>query len=119
MDLKISSANASPDERSAVDDLLGANQETSQGGERNQDGLRVSRGGELLRNMRHLLLPTLHAVNDRIGWISRGAINVAYCVTTLRRAIHDDHLDYVRHLAMFLGSCLVNHRWHFVRRGRR
>ncbi|NQV96445.1 MAG: NAD(P)H-dependent oxidoreductase subunit E [Acidimicrobiaceae bacterium] len=75
MDLKISSANASPDERSAVDDLLGADQETSQGGERNQDGHRVSRGGELLRNMRHLLLPTLHAVNDRIGWISRGAIN--------------------------------------------
>lgn len=75
MDLKISSASASPDERSAVDDLLGTDQETSQGGERNQDGHRVSRGGELLRNMRHLLLPTLHAVNDRIGWISRGAIN--------------------------------------------
>ena len=31
--------------------------------------------GAAFRELRHLLLPTLHAVNDRVGWISRGAIN--------------------------------------------
>ena len=35
----------------------------------------LARGGAALRELRHLLLPTLHAVNDRVGWISRGAIN--------------------------------------------
>lgn len=32
-------------------------------------------GGHSLREQRHLLLPTLHAVNDRVGWISRTAID--------------------------------------------
>lgn len=75
MDLKIASATATLDERSAVDSLLGAPQIPSQGAERNQDGHHVARGGEQMRVMRHLLLPTLHAVHDQVGWISRGAIN--------------------------------------------
>jgi NADH-quinone oxidoreductase subunit F len=33
------------------------------------------RGGHALRSRRHLLLPTLHAVNDRVGWISQPAID--------------------------------------------
>ncbi len=32
-------------------------------------------GGHSLREQRHLLLPTLHAVNDRVGWISQPAID--------------------------------------------
>jgi NADH-quinone oxidoreductase subunit F len=32
-------------------------------------------GGHSLRVRRHLLLPTLHAVNDRVGWISPAAID--------------------------------------------
>ena len=32
-------------------------------------------GGHALRSRRHLLLPTLHAVNDRIGWLSQEAID--------------------------------------------
>ncbi|MBM3741596.1 MAG: NADH-quinone oxidoreductase subunit E [Actinobacteria bacterium] len=75
MDLKIASASASAEERDAVDSLLGAAPETFQGGDRNLEGLRVARGGESLRQLRHLLLPTLHQVNDRVGHISRGAIN--------------------------------------------
>ncbi|NQW33513.1 MAG: NADH-quinone oxidoreductase subunit E, partial [Acidimicrobiaceae bacterium] len=75
MDLKIASATATTSEKSAVDSLLGPAAETSQGGERNSAGYRVARGGESLRSLRHLLLPTLHAVNDRVGWLSRGAIN--------------------------------------------
>ena len=75
MDLKIASATATAEEKRAVDSLLGLAPETSQGGERNETGHRVARGGESLRNLRHLLLPTLHAVNDHIGWLSRGSIN--------------------------------------------
>ncbi len=75
MDLKIASGTASAEERIAVDSLLGAPSETSHGAERDESGLRVSRGGGELRQLRHQLLPTLHSVNDRIGFISRGAIN--------------------------------------------
>lgn len=32
-------------------------------------------GGHSLRVQRHLLLPTLHAVNDRVGWLSQAAID--------------------------------------------
>jgi NADH-quinone oxidoreductase subunit F len=32
-------------------------------------------GGHALRALRHLLLPTLHAVNDRVGWLSQEAID--------------------------------------------
>ena len=75
MDLKIASAAATTEERNAIDSLLGPAPETSQGGERNVAGHRVARGGESLRSLRHMLLPTLHAVNDQIGWLSRGSIN--------------------------------------------
>jgi NADH-quinone oxidoreductase subunit F len=64
MDLHFTSAIATPDERAAVDALLGA-----QNGE--------SSGGHEARERRHLLLPVLHAINDRIGWISGGALNYA------------------------------------------
>ena len=75
MDLKIASGSANTEERQAVDSLLGSPQETSHGAQRDEMGMRVSTGGESLRKLRHLLLPTLHSVNDRVGYISRGAIN--------------------------------------------
>ncbi len=40
----------------------------------NSDG-RVSFGGHDADSQRHKLLPTLHAIHARIGWISPGAIN--------------------------------------------
>ena len=75
MDLKIASSTATSEERQAVDTLLGAPSETSHGAKRDELGLRVATGGESLRKLRHQLLPTLHSVNDRVGYISRGAIN--------------------------------------------
>lgn len=75
MDLKVNSSIATRDERDAVDSVLGKPTQYTQGGTRTEQDLRVSRAGEALRNLRHMLLPTLHAVNDRIGWISRGSIN--------------------------------------------
>ena len=75
MDLKIASAAATAAERSAVDAVVGPQPAGARLGERDPAGHHVARGGRELRSQRHLLLPALHAVNDRVGWISRGAIN--------------------------------------------
>ena len=75
MDLKVASARATDVERAAVDALLGSAPAAAQGGARDAADHFLARGGAALRELRHLLLPTLHAVNDRVGWISRGAIN--------------------------------------------
>ncbi len=75
MDLKVGSASATDVERAAVDALLGPAPEMAHGGARDPADHFLARGGSALREQRHLLLPTLHAVNDRVGWISRGAIN--------------------------------------------
>ena len=66
MDLKTRGVPASTPERHAVDLVLGP--------EPDRDTHDV-RGGHELRANRHLLLETLHAVNDRVGWISQPAID--------------------------------------------
>src|SRR5437660_12766156 len=38
---------------------------------------RVAYGGRAVRSLRHLLLPVLHAIQDRTGWVSRGALEYA------------------------------------------
>ena len=79
MDLRIADIAASPAEREAVDALLdpriGPSRGGWDGGERDiaVDG-RVARGGRAARSHRDLLLPALHAVQDRVGWISPGAV---------------------------------------------
>jgi NADH-quinone oxidoreductase subunit F len=75
MDLRIASASATADERAAVDTVLGPQPSGARRGDRDPAGHHLARGGGELRAQRHLLLPALHAINDRIGWISRGAIN--------------------------------------------
>lgn len=72
MDLKIRSAAPTDAEREAVDAVLG------RAAERNVHDVS---GGHAYRAQRHLLLPTLHAVNDRVGWISQAAID--YIATRL------------------------------------
>ncbi|HEX4954115.1 MAG TPA: NAD(P)H-dependent oxidoreductase subunit E [Thermoanaerobaculia bacterium] len=76
MDLHIVGGEPTEAERAAVDELLGAPESGWDGGEReaDRDG-RSARGGHAARGRRDLLLPALHAVQDRIGWISRGALN--------------------------------------------
>lgn len=78
MDLHIVGAEPTGDEREAVDALLGPPQTGWAGGARHvaRDDARMSRGGfEDAQDRRDLLLPALHAVQDRLGWISRGALN--------------------------------------------
>jgi NADH-quinone oxidoreductase subunit F len=76
MDLRLLDAEATAAERAAVDHLLGPPLSGWEGGERQVavDG-RVAAGGHDARGRRHLLLPAFHAVQERIGWISPGALN--------------------------------------------
>jgi NADH-quinone oxidoreductase subunit F len=38
---------------------------------------RVIHGGRAVRSQRHMLLPVLHEIQDRAGWVSRGALEYA------------------------------------------
>lgn len=38
---------------------------------------RIIHGGRMARSRRQMLLPVLHAIQDRIGWVSRGALEYA------------------------------------------
>ena len=76
MDLHVIGPLASPAERAAVDSVLGPPESGWVGGARRPgvDG-HAARGGHALRARRSQLLPALHAVQDRIGWISQPALN--------------------------------------------
>ncbi|MBX3553492.1 MAG: NAD(P)H-dependent oxidoreductase subunit E [Pseudolabrys sp.] len=75
MDLKFSNAEASTEERDAVDRLLGAGEGGWHGGERDEQDHRRAHTGHAARSRRHFVMEALHAVNDRVGWISPGALN--------------------------------------------
>ncbi|NGN63590.1 NADH-quinone oxidoreductase subunit E [Streptomyces sp. A7024] len=75
MDLKYTDAKPTDDERAAVDALLGPAPSGWEGGTRDDLDLRWAKGGHEARDRRDQLLPALHAVNDRIGWISEGALD--------------------------------------------
>ncbi|MEV4100204.1 NAD(P)H-dependent oxidoreductase subunit E [Nonomuraea sp. NPDC049649] len=72
MDLRFRDAEPTAEERAAVDALLGPPSSAWDGGERTGADLRVAARAESARD---LLLPALHAVNDRVGWISEGALD--------------------------------------------
>ncbi|HZH39883.1 MAG TPA: NAD(P)H-dependent oxidoreductase subunit E [Gemmatimonadales bacterium] len=76
MDLHFRDAKPTDDERAAVDAVLGAPVSGWDGGQRvaGRDG-HLSLGGHEARARRHLLLPALHAVQSRTGWLSEGALN--------------------------------------------
>ncbi|HEV8545426.1 MAG TPA: NAD(P)H-dependent oxidoreductase subunit E, partial [Candidatus Limnocylindrales bacterium] len=76
MDLHVIGPLASPAERAAVDAILGPAESSWRGGGRDPrtEG-HVARGGHEARSRRDLLIPTLHAVQARIGWISQPALN--------------------------------------------
>jgi NADH-quinone oxidoreductase subunit F len=76
MDLRLSDAQPTHDERAAVDALLGLPASGWDGGPRGEArDMRVALGGQSMRARRHLLLPALEAVQSRVGWISEGALN--------------------------------------------
>jgi NADH-quinone oxidoreductase subunit F len=64
VDLHFTSAVATAAERDAVDGVVGAPDSSWN-------------AGQAARERRHLLLPVLHAIQERVGWISEGALNYA------------------------------------------
>ncbi len=78
MDLHLTNAKPTFEEKAAIDAVLGEPKSGWDGGARQieRDG-RAAFGGEAQHAQRHLLLPILHAIQERVGWISHGALNYA------------------------------------------
>ncbi|ARX87638.1 NADH dehydrogenase [Streptomyces alboflavus] len=75
MDLRFGDSKPTDEERDAVDALLGPPESAWEGADDRSDAdLRWARGGRAARGRRDLLLPGLHALNDRVGWISEGGL---------------------------------------------
>lgn len=73
MDVKHLDAEPTTEERAAVDARLGPPESSWDGGEvRTARDLHVAYGGKAKRDERHLLLPALQSLQERIGWISEG-----------------------------------------------
>lgn len=70
MDIHLTADQATAEEKAAVDSELDEAGRPALG----LDG-RVAYSGHESRSRRHLLLPVLHAVQSRTGWISKGAVN--------------------------------------------
>jgi len=77
VDIRTAGGPATEEEIAAVDGLLGSPESLWEGGERHPADDHVAFGGRALRSQRHLLLPVLHAIQDRVGWVSRGALEYA------------------------------------------
>jgi len=76
VDLKLGAVEeATDEERAAIASVLGPASSGWEGGERTAADAHAAIGGHAARGRRHLLLPVLHAVQERIGWISPGALD--------------------------------------------
>jgi NADH-quinone oxidoreductase subunit F len=76
VDLRLGvTATATDEERAAVTSVLGPPVSGWDGGERTEADGHMSLGGHAARAQRHLLIPVLHAVQERIGWVSPGALD--------------------------------------------
>ncbi len=74
MDLRNLLEGPNEAERTAVDELLGQPASGWEGGEFSHLDGHVAYGGHAARARRHLLLPALHAVQDAVGSVSKGAL---------------------------------------------
>jgi NADH-quinone oxidoreductase subunit F len=74
VDIRLLDAEPTTAERAGVDAFLGPPISTWAGADRSEDG-HAAHGGHVVRGQRHELLPVLHALHERVGWISPGALN--------------------------------------------
>ena len=76
MDIKVNGPEPTAAEREAVDAVLGPPVSAWSGGRRDlgKEGRITLLGGNEARAQRHLLLPALHGVQDRFGWLPPGAL---------------------------------------------
>ena len=76
MDLRLgATVPATDEERAAIASVLGSPDTGWDGGARRAEDGHVAYGGRAARERRHLLINVLHAVQERIGWISPGALD--------------------------------------------
>jgi len=76
LDLHLTGARPTAEEKAAVDSKLGGPGSSWDGGKRVETDGHVAFGGAQKANeQRHLLLPVLHAIQSHVGWISEGALN--------------------------------------------
>jgi NADH-quinone oxidoreductase subunit F len=77
MDIRFHELEADAAERAAIDSVLGPPVSAWVGGIRNieTEGHSAMFGGHAARSQRDLLLPVLHAVQQRFGWLPPGALN--------------------------------------------
>jgi NADH-quinone oxidoreductase subunit F len=77
VDIRTTGGPATAEEMKAVDSVLGNPASLWEGGARHAADDHIAFGGHAARAQRPLLLPVLHAIQDRIGWVSRGALEYA------------------------------------------
>jgi NADH-quinone oxidoreductase subunit F len=77
VDIRTTGGTATVDDMAAVDGVLGDPTSLWEGGTRHPADDHIAFGGHAARAERPLLLPVLHAIQDRIGWVSRGALEYA------------------------------------------
>ena len=77
MDIRTTGGPPTDEEMAAVDSVLGDPTSLWEGGERRPADDHIAFGGKSARSQRPLLLPALHAIQDRVGWVSRGALEYA------------------------------------------
>jgi NADH-quinone oxidoreductase subunit F len=77
MDIRLLGVEPTTEERSSVDDVLGAPASSWDGGDRGsmRDAHTAEFGGRETRERRHLLLPALQALQGRIGFITEGGLD--------------------------------------------
>jgi len=74
VDVRLLDAEPTSAERDAIDAFLGPPVSSWAGVDRVEDG-HSAHGGHAARAERRRLLPALHALHDRAGWVSPGALN--------------------------------------------
>jgi NADH-quinone oxidoreductase subunit F len=66
---------ATEEERAAIASVLGPPESGWQGGPRRSEEAHAAFGGQAARARHHLLITVLHALQERVGWISPGALD--------------------------------------------
>ena len=76
MDLRLSATvPATEEERAAIASVLGPPESRWQGGPRRDEDAHAAVGGQAARARHQLLITVLHALQERVGWISPGALD--------------------------------------------
>jgi len=76
VDLRLTAkAPATEEERAAVDEVLGPPPSQWEGGARRPEDAHQAFGGHAARGRRHHLITVLHAIQEKVGWISPGALD--------------------------------------------